>query len=119
MLTGLKPPDLDNPAAPYRWADANGIRRSIAPSTFDGGLRGASASEGIKEGQSVVSVPEALLITAETARSSDFGQALQRLPLDEQSLLLLWIMVERHDADAQHAALWRALPQEIHTGALG
>lgn len=75
-------------------------------------------SQDIAEGESVVSVPDSLLITAETARSSDFGQALQRLPLDEQSLLLLWIMTERHDADSLHAPFWRALPQRFCTDAL-
>jgi len=67
-------------------------------------------------GDCVVSVPEALLITADTARRSDFGQALQRLPLDEQSLLLVWLMAERHDTDSPHAPFWRALPQQFCSG---
>lgn len=68
-------------------------------------------------GDCVVSVPEGLLITADTARRSDFGQALQQLPLDEQSLLLVWLMAERHDTDSPHAPFWRALPQQFCSGA--
>lgn len=102
-----------------RWADASGISSRIAPAAFEGGLRGAAATADIAQGQCVVSVPEALLITAETAKCSEFGQALLRLPIDEQSLLLLWLMVERHDAESTHAPFWRALPTSFCTGALG
>lgn len=70
----------------------------------------------VGEGEAVVSVPESLLITADRARQSDFGLALQRLPIDDQSLLLLWMMADRHDADSDLAPFWRALPQAIHTG---
>jgi hypothetical protein len=73
-------------------------------------------SQDIAEGEAVVSVPESLLITADHARQSDFGLALQRLPIDEQSLLLLWIMADRHDAESQFVPFWKALPQHFNTG---
>ena len=64
----------------------------------------------------MVSVPESLLITVEYAKQSDFGAALQRLPIDDQSLLLLWMMADRHDAESHLAPFWRALPPQIITG---
>jgi hypothetical protein len=70
----------------------------------------------IAEGMAVVSVPESLLITADHAQRSDLGLALQRLPIDEQSLLLLWMMADRHDAESHLAPFWRALPPHFHTG---
>jgi hypothetical protein len=73
-------------------------------------------SQNVAEGDAVVSVPESLLITIEYAKRSDFGAALQRLPIDDQSLLLLWMMADRHDAESHLASFWRALPPQITTG---
>jgi hypothetical protein len=70
----------------------------------------------VAEGEAVVSVPESLLITVEYAKRSDFGLALQRLPIDDQSLLLLWMMADRHDTESHLAPFWRALPPQITTG---
>ena len=64
----------------------------------------------------MLSVPESVLITIEYAKRSDLGAALQRLPIDDQSLLLLWMMADRHDAESHLASFWRALPPQIITG---
>jgi len=37
--------------ASFRWAEASGIRSSIVPETFDGGLRGAGAAQDIAAGR--------------------------------------------------------------------
>lgn len=53
------------------------------------------------------------IINYASARRSDFGRALAKIPgLDDESLALLFTMADRHDPDSPYAPFWRALPPE-------
>ena len=99
------------------WARARGLETSLRPATFEGGLRGLAAAEALPAGAVALSLPADLLITYETARRSDFGAALARIPgLGDDALALIWTMVERHDEEAAAAPFWAALPARFCTG---
>ena len=58
-----------------------------------------------------------VLINLEMARESDFGKLLARLPgMDDESLLVVWTMVERQEPEAQQRSFWVALPEQLETG---
>jgi hypothetical protein len=80
-------------------------------------LRGCAAAQDIPAGATAVALPSHLLITYETATQSDFGQALSRLPgLDDETLAVVWTMVERWDDDSASRHFWAALPDAFNTG---
>lgn len=116
------------------WLASNGGSSQLAPALFtpaepagSGGggsadasrprLRGCAAAAALPAGAAAVSLPAKHLITYATAASSDLGAALARLPgMDEETLAVIWTMVERWDGDAGAAPFWRALPARFGTG---
>ncbi len=63
------------PAHWRSWAQHRGIVAAVAPADF-GGLRGAAATQDLQPFDAAVSVPEACLITADTALGSDIVRHL-------------------------------------------
>jgi len=139
---GASQPAADPAAAALQaWLKARGMRTALAPSIFPSGLRGlavaphaaASAAAApasqtqpppvkradLPAGAHVIELPASLLITYKSAKESSLGQALSRIPgLDDESLAVVWAMVERHDRDEDAAAapFWAALPERFCTG---
>ncbi|KAK9831771.1 hypothetical protein WJX74_008834 [Apatococcus lobatus] len=102
-----------------RWAEEQGCLVKGHTAAHSNGLRGFAANANMKAGDVLLSVPESLLISQETALSSDLGGALRQLPgLDADNILLIWTMVERHEADSTWAPFWKHLPDQFGT-ALG
>lgn len=58
----------------------------------------------------------ALLLRLEICPIFPQGQALQALGLHSELVLLLFTMVDRHDAESPWAPFWRSLPQRLVTG---
>lgn len=54
-----------------RWAASNGIKTLLQPALFDGGIRGLAATTDLPAGAQTVRVPQAALISHETAKNSD------------------------------------------------
>lgn len=54
-----------------RWAVSNGVTTLLQPALFDGGVRGLAATTDLPAGSEAVVVPQAALISHETAKSSD------------------------------------------------
>lgn len=99
------------------WAAAAGATSAVSAAIFPSGLRGAVADRDIAAGECVMTVPSSLLISYETAKSSDFGKCLARIPgLDDESLAVVWTMVDRWDDESPHAPFWASLPSAIGTG---
>lgn len=45
------------------------------------------------------------------------GPVLMQFPqLGDDSIAVIWTMVERHDADSPRAPFWQSLPQQLHSG---
>lgn len=45
------------------------------------------------------------------------GPVLMQFPqLADDSIAVIWTMVERHDTDSQWAPFWQSLPQTLHSG---
>lgn len=36
--------------------------------------------------------------------------------LGDDSIAVVWTMVERHDADSPRAPFWKSLPEQLHSG---
>lgn len=108
----------DTPEARLQsWATQQGVRSCVSAATFGGGLRGAVADDDIQAGDCVMSVPASMLINYQTARESDFGKALCQLPdLGDETIAVIWTMVDRHDDESTHTAFWSSLPSAIGTG---
>jgi hypothetical protein len=76
------------------WAEKRGLATSLQPAVFSGGLRGLAAAGDLAAGSYAVELPAALLITYDTARESDLGRALVRIPgLGDDSIAVIWTMV--------------------------
>lgn len=54
-----------------RWAASNGIKTLLQPALFDGGVRGLAATTDLPAGSKAVIVPQAALISHETAKNSN------------------------------------------------
>ena len=45
------------------------------------------------------------------------GPVLMQFPqLGDDSIAVIWTMVERHDAESPRAPFWLSLPQQLHSG---
>ena len=53
------------------WCKENGLETSLVPICTPGGLRGLAAAADIHAGDTVISVPDSLLVTPATAKRSD------------------------------------------------
>jgi hypothetical protein len=81
-------------AAVQAWAVERGAATALVPAAFEGGPRGLAAQTPLAAGDVALSLPAALLITYETARESDLGKALARIPgLGDEALAVVWTMV--------------------------
>lgn len=114
------PAELASAEKLYSSCVAAGMSTKLAPATFGAGsLRGLAAVEDVAAGEVVLRLPTSSFITYATARESSLGVALRRIPglqLHEETLALLWTMVERHDDESPHSAFWASLPQRLYTG---
>lgn len=123
---------------PRRWVISEGTATQLLPALFSSSsssssgsthadepcsssrsLRGCLAASDLAAGSTAVSLPCKLLITYKTAAESEFGQVLNRLGLDPETLAVVWTMVERWDADSNAKPFWDALPERFDTGVWG
>ncbi|GAQ82874.1 Putative N-methyltransferase domain and SET domain containing protein [Klebsormidium nitens] len=99
------------------WAERNGVVSNVEPAVFPSTGRGAVATADVAVGETVLEVPETMIISPLTAMESDMADAFSRVPdLDEDTAALLWSMRERHVSSSRWAPFFRSLPEAFHTG---
>ena len=84
-----------------RWSTENGVQSNTQPAVFQGGMRGLAASSSLPIGETVVSVPEALLISQTTAQESD--------------LVMTWSHWSTHRLALSTLVRWCAEATHTHT----
>ncbi|GMH42506.1 hypothetical protein BSKO_10425 [Bryopsis sp. KO-2023] len=104
-----------------KWCLDKGASMSLCPATFtssSGGLvRGLMAENDLEPGECVISIKEDMLISTQTATTSDLGMALDAMGVkDDGQKAVIWTMVDRVDKDSEHTPFWGALPNNIESG---
>lgn len=100
----------------HSWAEAHGVRALIQLDYF-GGLRGCRAVRDVEIGEKILSIPRKILIYSDTVSQTDLGKMLSTIPnLSMDNLLIIFTMIDRHDAESQWSSFWASLPQAFMTG---
>ncbi|KAL4860156.1 Histone-lysine N-methyltransferase setd3 [Chlorella vulgaris] len=112
-----EPVPADSPAGEFEaWAVQQGVAAGIQIASFDG-LRGCAASRNVAPGDLLLSVPSDVLIYQDSVMATDLGRMLHAIPnLTVDNLLIIFTMIDRHDADSRWALYWRSLPHRYYTG---
>jgi hypothetical protein len=112
----LEAPGQPSHEAFHAWAEAHGIRTLIRLDYFDG-LRGCRAERKVEVGEKILSIPRKVLIYSETVCQTDLGRMLSKIPnLSMDNLLIIFTMIDRHDAESEWAPFWASLPGTFMTG---
>lgn len=82
-----------------------------------GGLRGATVTQAVEAGDTVLRVPGHLLIHEGVARASPLGKALAAgmTDLDADTLNVLWTIHEAHSPTSERKPFWDSLPRRLGT----
>jgi len=103
-------------AAFLTWAEERNIRHKLALHTFNG-LRGCAAPADICPGETILSVPNDVLLYDETVLQTDAGKMLSAIPnLSMDNVLIIFSMIDRFDESSVWREFWRELPDAFQTG---
>uniref|UniRef100_A0A7S0UNM8 SET domain-containing protein n=1 Tax=Polytomella parva TaxID=51329 RepID=A0A7S0UNM8_9CHLO len=83
-------------------------------------LRGLRAKRSFAPGEFVLELPDSAVMSVEDIKKTDFGRLLAKIPanLSDDSIALIWTMVERWEDESSLKSLWNSLPRFFGT-ALG
>jgi len=97
-----------------QWATDNGIVSLVEDAPFTIGTRGGMARIDIQPGDIVLSVPITHVINVNTAFQSYYGSVFkaiqERTEIDDETVVLLFCLVDRFDEDSSFRAMWESLP---------
>lgn len=114
--SGGEAPGQPSHEAFHAWAKTRGIHTLIQLDYFEG-LRGCRAVREVEVGEMILSIPRKVLIYSETVCQTDLGRMLSKIPnLSMDNLLIIFTMIDRHDAESEWAPFWASLPETFMTG---
>ncbi|PKA48699.1 Ribulose-1,5 bisphosphate carboxylase/oxygenase large subunit N-methyltransferase, chloroplastic [Apostasia shenzhenica] len=100
-----------------KWGESHGAKSKVKIAYFDGVGRGAVAAEDIEIGESVLEIPETIIISEDLIRESDIFDVLNEWDgMTTDSMLLLWSMRERYNPASKFKNYFATLPDTFNTG---
>ena len=106
-------------AAFQAWAAEQAITSSLYVADFGCSVRGCAAAHAVPPGDLVLSIPRRALICMDSVAETDAGRMLLAIPgspLEPDTLLIVFALLDRHDDDSAWAPFWRSLPSRFYTG---
>ncbi|XXG58273.1 hypothetical protein AAC387_Pa04g0626 [Persea americana] len=100
-----------------QWGKNHGVKAKLQIASYKGAGRGAMAAEDISIGDVALEIPEALIICEELVFESDMFHVLKDIDgITAETMLLLWSMKERYNANSKFKIYFETLPNEFNTG---
>ncbi|KAK1275435.1 hypothetical protein QJS04_geneDACA003996 [Acorus gramineus] len=99
-----------------QWGQDHGVKTKLQLAHFEGAGRGAVASEDVVIGETVLEIPESLLICDNDVYKSDMFDIMEMSGINDETMLLLWSMREISNPKSKFKAYFEALPTEFNTG---
>ncbi|XP_058113766.1 uncharacterized protein LOC131256752 isoform X2 [Magnolia sinica] len=100
-----------------QWGKNLGVRTKLQIAYFEGAGRGAVAVEDIDIGDVALEIPESLIICEDLVYESDMFHVLKDMDgMTAETMLLLWGMKERYNANSKFKIYFETLPKDFNTG---
>ncbi|XP_077238307.1 SET domain-containing protein isoform X2 [Tasmannia lanceolata] len=100
-----------------QWGKDHGVRSKLQITYFEGAGRGAVAVADINIGDTALEIPESIIICEELVYESDMFHVLKDMDgITAETMLLLWSMKERYNANSKFKFYFEALPTKFNTG---
>ncbi|KAK9084536.1 hypothetical protein Syun_031552 [Stephania yunnanensis] len=100
-----------------QWGKEHGLKTKLQIAHVEGAGRGAVAVEDLTIGDTVLEIPESIIISEEHVYVSEMFEILKRMDdISAETMLLLWSMKERHNPESKFKFYFDTLPKTFNTG---
>ncbi|XP_024019736.1 histone-lysine N-methyltransferase setd3 [Morus notabilis] len=99
-----------------QWGVENGMTSRLRIAYVEGAGRGAIAREDLNVGDTALEIPTSLIISDKLVKKSDMYHILEEKEMSSETMLLLWSMKEKYNANSKFKVYFDTLPEEFLTG---